>query len=133
MKMIKLTKSGTDGTPVYVNADNINRISTHKSYNRPAEFTYIDMVGDSDDSYFEVKETAEEVLAMLSASINKAEYCQNDVSTTSYLQGWNVCKTNIMDLVDKYFPDNGAPVAQSAVVDFIDALDHLNDADMWQR
>ena len=129
MKMIKLTAGCTDGTPIYINPNNINRISIHKSFNRPTKFTYIDMIGDSDDSHFEVQETVDEVLAMLSDSTDEMQYRGDDVGVIQFIQGWLSCKAEVLGLINKYFPDNGKPVPQTAIVDFIDAVVAMNGAE----
>ena len=129
MKMIKLTAGCTDGTPIYINPNNINRISTHKSFNRPTKFTYIDMIGDSDDSYFEVQETVDEVLAMLSDPTDEMQYRGDDVGVVQFIQGWLSCKAEVLGLINKYFPNNGKPVSQVAIVEFIEAVVAMNGAE----
>lgn len=129
MKMIKLTAANTDGAPIYINPNNINRISTHKSFNRPTEFTYIDMIGDSDDSYFEVKETVDEILAMLSDPTDEMQYRGDDVGVVQFIQGWLSCKAEVLGLINKYFPDNGKPVSHAAIVEFIEAVVAMNGAE----
>lgn len=129
MKMIKLTAASTDGASIYINPNNINRMSTHKSFNRPTEFTYINMIGDSDDSYFEVKETVDEVLAMLSDPTDEMQYRGDDVGVVQFIQGWLSCKAEVLGLINKYFPNNGKPVSQAAIVDFIEAVAAMNGAE----
>ena len=126
MKMIKLTAGGTDGAPIYINPNNINKISTHKSFNRPTEFTYIEMIGDSNDSYFEVRETVDEVIAMLSDPTDEMQYCEHDADVVQFIQGWLRCKAEVIGLINKYFPNNGKPVSQAAIVEFIDEVAAMN-------
>lgn len=71
----------------------------------------------------------DEVLAMLSDSTDEMQYRGDDVGVIQFIQGWLSCKEEVIGLINKYFPDNGKPVSQTAIVDFIDAVAAMNGAE----
>lgn len=63
MKLVKLT--GCNGKPLYINPQNVNRISCYILHGTNKEYTDIEMICDGDENYYWVQEPIEEVVRLI--------------------------------------------------------------------